>query len=58
MIDQGFLPGGRASPGGRQLILRGARALTRFTTWKVFKREVFHLIYFKRQGGLKQRTFA
>ena len=54
----GILSGGTRLPKERQLISRGEQALTRFTTWKVFKREVFHLIYFKRQGVLKQRTFA
>jgi len=56
VIDQGFLPPypGGAPPQGRQLILRGEGALARFTTWKAFKSKVFHLIYFKRQGSLKQ----
>ena len=53
-----ILSRGARLPKGHQLISRGTQALTRFTTWKVFKRKVFHLIYFKRQGVLKQKTFA
>jgi len=54
----GILTRGGRLPREHQFISRGARALTRFTTWKVFKRKLYHLIYFERQGGLKQRTFA
>jgi len=38
VIDQGFLLGGCASPGGVNYF-QGERALTRSTKWKVFKRK-------------------
>jgi len=38
-LKQWFLTEGRAPPGRRQEISKGARALTCFTTWKGFERK-------------------